>query len=222
MVALIFDCDGVLVDSESLLIHAEMEFLSRSGFTFTRTEYVSRFLGKSFKSWQTAVSKLFTDTGLEAPTAADFSALGEMTDQTLKQNLEPVEGVQTFLSKLTTLTKGVASSSTPAQLAWKLRKTGLNHFFGDLVFSSSQVANGKPAPDLFLYAASKMKVSPADCIVIEDSSSGVLAAKDAGMTVVGLVAGSHLLPDHREVLIEDGADFVAGSYAELADWLDPG
>ena len=218
MTMLIFDCDGVLVDSESLLINAELEFLARFGHEFERVEYIQRFTGTSLASWEKAISELVANSSGKPPSAEDFRLLAADTDQALKASLTEVRGAHRYLSKLTCMSC-VASSSTPSQLGWKLRVTGLDKFFMDRVFSATQVSRGKPAPDLFLYAASQMQVDPSECIVIEDSSSGIKAAKTAGMVAIGLVAASHCPSGFEAVLMRDGADFVANSYAELADWV---
>ena len=218
MRAVIFDCDGVLVDSEAILVDLELEFLSGSGLEFDRGEYVRRFTGTSLASWKIAVSSLITKSGGTAPSDQDFRQLEKKADQELKHSLTEVAGAGSFLARLPN-PRCVASSSTPEQLGWKLSATGLDGYFGRQVFSSSQVKHGKPAPDLFLYAAAQLNVAPADCVVLEDSSSGIRAAKRAGMTAIGLVAASHCVPEHRETLLNDGADFVAGDYADIDEWL---
>ena len=145
MTTLIFDCDGVLVESESLLVNAELNFLTRFGLDLERSEYMQRFSGTSLTSWETAVAELISRAGLSPPTDEEFRELAEMTDREIKRSLTAVEGAHSFLSK-TTLASCVASSSTPTQLDWKLKVTGLEHFFDGRVYSSAYVKNGKPDP----------------------------------------------------------------------------
>ena len=221
MTLLIFDCDGVLVDSESILIAAEMEFLAAFGLDLDRSEYQRRFTGTSLRSWEGAVSDLLTSGGRKAPTPGEFARFAEETDRRVKAGLKAIEGAAGFVSKLD-CPMCVASSSTPSQLEWKLARAGLKHFFAGRTFSSSEVRKGKPAPDLFLFAASRMRAVPEGCVVIEDSSSGIRAAKEAGMAAIGLTAGAHCLPEHGARLLQDGADFVAQTYVQLADYLDIG
>jgi len=202
-----------------LLITAELKFLAQYGLEFERSEYIQRFTGTSLTTWEASVAKLISDVGLIPPTQEDFRELADTNDREIKMSLTAVKGAHLFLSK-TTHANCVASSSTPAQLDWKLKITGLERFFDGRVYSSSHVKNGKPAPDLFLFAASRMQVSPSDCLVIEDSASGIRAAKKACMTAIGLVAASHCPPGYGEVLLQNGADFIAEDYGELADWVE--
>ncbi len=111
------------------------------------------------------------------------------------------------------MAKCVASSSTPAGLGFKLRRTALAAYFGDAVFSTSLVARGKPAPDIFLYAAEKMGVDPARTLVIEDSAPVIIGAKAAGMTAFGFTGASHCRPGHGERLTGAGSDLV---FAEMS------
>ena len=113
----------------------------------------------------------------------------------------------------------VASSSDRARIALTLELTGLAHLFGDHIFSGTEVAHGKPAPDLFLHAARTMEVAPADCVVIEDSVLGVQAGVAAGMLVIGFTGGAHAYPGFAERLREAGARTVLGHMDELPDAL---
>ena len=173
---LIFDCDGVLVDSEIHLVNAEINFLERYGVEMSRTDYVQRFTGTSLAQWEREVAELIAASGVIPPTALDFRQLAERVDRHLKDALTAIAGAHAFLTE-TQRSRCVASGSTPDQLAWKLRLTELDGYFGDRVFSSTQVQNGKPAPDLFLHAAAQMGVDPSRCLVIEDSANGVRAAE---------------------------------------------
>lgn len=131
-----------------------------------------------------------------------------------ERELRPVNGVVSVLQQLR-MSKCVASGSTPATLALKLRATALEAWFGRAVFSSAMVARGKPAPDLFLYAAAQMQIRPEHCLVVEDSAPGIVAAKAAGMIAFGFAGGSHCRPDHAERLIAAGADLVFRDMRDL-------
>ena len=218
MKTLIFDCDGVLVDSEAILIDEEMAFLRQFGVQIERASYIRRFSGTALTHWEAMISDLVAETGAPRPSQEAFRALEANTDQKLKDSLTAVAGARSFLETITE-PRGVASSSTPEQLQWKLKRTDLQHFFGEHVYSTTTVAQGKPAPDLFLYAADKLNTKVANCIVIEDSANGIRAAKAAGMLAVGLTAAQHCSPEHHALLQENGADFVAGNYQQLATYL---
>ena len=121
--------------------------------------------------------------------------------------LKPTPGVIDYLGKLTT-GRCVASSSQPERIRFSLETTGLTGFFGDAIFSTQDVARGKPAPDIYLYAAERMGAQPADVVVIEDFVPGVQGAKAAGAHAIGYLGGAHVEPDHGRRLLEAGADFV--------------
>ncbi len=116
--------------------------------------------------------------------------------------------------------RAVASSSATERIARSLALTGLTDHFAPHLYSASMVPNGKPAPDLFLHAASQLGVEPGDCVVVEDAVPGVLAGVAAGMRVIGFTAAGHCGADHAAGLVGAGADEVAATAAELTDLLD--
>lgn len=218
MACLIFDCDGVLVESEAIAVEAELAFLSARGVRVERSDYLRRFMGTTKAEWIAAINRLLIDATGRAPASEEIRELVERIQRDIVETVEPVQGARELLKSLAG-PMCVASSSGLDVLRAKLRRTRLDGYFGDGVFSAEQVGIGKPAPDLFLHAAAGMGVSATDCIVIEDSSNGVIGGKRAGMTVVGLVAATHCPPGHGNVLEAHGADFVAGSFEELGAWL---
>ncbi len=208
----IFDCDGVLVDSESIACRVDAECLTEAGFPVTAAEMASRFVGMSAKYMLEVLAKQY-----QRQPAAGLNELRQARIMaSFKTELQPIPGVGDVLAQLRAA-RCVASSSHPQRIAHSLELTGLRRFFGDHIFSSTMVARGKPAPDLFLYAAEQMNAAPAQCVVIEDSSFGVEGAKAAGMNVIGFVGGSHCLPGHAERLRAAGADIVIQSMAELPE-----
>lgn len=219
MACLIFDCDGVLVESEAIAVEAELAFLSARGVRVERSDYLRQFMGTTKAEWIAGINRLLIDATGRAPASEDIRELIERIHRDIVATVEPVHGARDLLASLAG-PMCVASSSGLEVLHAKLRRTRLDGYFGDDVFSAEQVGRGKPAPDLFLHVAASMRVPAADCIVIEDSSNGVVSGKRAGMTVVGLVAATHCPPGHGKVLEAHGADFVAGSYEQLGAWLD--
>lgn len=186
IVLVIFDCDGVLVDSEPLAMRALLETIAEAGLKIDTEEAYERFLGRSLA----AISEI-----LEQEFGVDLthSALDRMRArlyEMFRSELKPIDGIERALDRLK-LPYCVASSSQVERIRLALQVTGLLHRFEPYVFSASMVARGKPAPDLFLHAAHSMRADPAHCLVIEDSPAGVEAAKRAGMQVCAFTGGSH-------------------------------
>lgn len=183
----IFDCDGVLVDSERLAIRLDAIYLEQIGWPMPEAEIVERFVGKSDADMRAAI-----EAHLGGPVPAEIDkAFERLYRETFDRELEAVEGVQAVLEALAAAGTPlcVASSGTHAKIRRSLAKTGLARFFGDRLFSATDVPNGKPAPDLFLHAAATLGVEPARCAVIEDSVYGVAAALAAGMHTFAYAGG---------------------------------
>lgn len=219
--AILFDCDGVLVDSETLALEVELASLAEIGLVLEPVAYRRRFLG-------TSAADFFA--GLEAehrvafgtPLPAGFEArLRQRYREAFDTRLTPIAGVHDLLAALAG-PKAVASSSSVAGLARKLEQTRLAAFFGPHVYSAVMVAHGKPAPDLFLHAARGLGVAPEGCVVVEDSVNGVRAAVAAGMAAIGFTGGGHCHPAQGEDLLAAGATAVACDMAELARRLAAG
>jgi HAD superfamily hydrolase (TIGR01509 family) len=206
----IFDCDGVLVDSETIACRAVAEALAAIGHEMTAESIGERFVGMSNKDMYAALER---DRGAALP--ADFDAeMNRIAAGRFARELKPMAGLLSILPLLPQR-RCVASSSTPAMLARKLDWAGLAAWFDVAVFSTALVARGKPAPDIFLYAAGCMEAAPARTLVIEDSALGILAAKAAGMTAFGFTGGSHCRPGHADRLAAAGADLVFSEMEEL-------
>lgn len=209
---MIFDCDGVLVDSEPLANRVLAEFLTELGLPHTQHECSARYVGKSIPSIKALIE---AESGLRLPD--DFHAELWRRDRiAFADNLQPIDGVAHALAVLDG-PRCVASSSMPERILNSLTVTGLLDYFEPHLFSASQVANGKPAPDLFLFAAERMGAQPEDCLVIEDSRAGVEAGKAAGMRVLGFGGGGHCGAGHLDMLTAAGADEVFDDMARLKD-----
>jgi HAD superfamily hydrolase (TIGR01509 family) len=211
---IIFDCDGVLVDSEVLSCRCLSEVLGACGIKLELDQALELFLGRS----TTAVLQHYAAQGRILP--EHFLAdLKSRVRETLQSSLQPITGMASLLSGLQT-PRCVASSSDLDRVSFSLARTCLSSYFGDRIYTSQMVARGKPAPDLFLYAAEKMQAEPARTLVIEDSVSGVAAARAAGMKVWGFVGGSHYESrDGRAILYAAGADRV---FDRMADFWTEG
>lgn len=208
----IFDCDGVLVDSEVVVIEIEAALLTAAGFPLTADEIADRFVGLSYPDMMTMLE---SDFGRPVP--------AELSEQIQRDavaafpaRLKAVDGMHDHLTGLT-LPRCVASSSNMDRLELSLRLTDLARFFDPShIYSAQMVENGKPAPDLFLHAASELGTDPGRCLVIEDSPHGVTAALAAGMQVVGFVGGKHARPSLTERLRNAGADIIVDTPAAIA------
>lgn len=206
----IFDCDGVLVDSEVLSCQCLSELLGEHGIALSEDEVVELFLGRStaallnhYRDERRFVAETF------------LPALKSRVLQRFGETLRPIPGIETVVSRLESPCC-VASSSDLDRVSRSLALTGLAALFGDRLYTAQMVERGKPAPDLFLYAAVKMHAAPARTLVIEDSVSGVTAAKAAGMAVWGFVGGSHYAArDGRAMLFDAGADRVFDRMADF-------
>lgn len=182
----IFDCDGVLVDSERLSIGLDAIFLERIGWPMAESEIVERFLGRTDASMRAEIeAHLGRDIG------AEWDAFAVRYVAAFAAELEPVDGAKEAVDVIqaTGVATCVASSGDHAKIRRNLAKTGLLERFDGRIFSADDVEHGKPAPDLFLHAASVMGVEPARCAVIEDSGHGVAAARAAGMWAFGYAGG---------------------------------
>ena len=210
MTLLIFDCDGVLVDSEHLACEALAELMTTLGHSMTADQAMLAFAGRSLKDVLARAERL-----LSRPIPED---MGERAARQLmarfRRELKAVEGVKDAIAALPHR-RCVASSSAPDRLLLSLDVTGLSPLFGNNVFSAVEVVNGKPAPDLFLLAARRLGAEASSCIVIEDSVLGVEAAGAAGMAAIGFAGASHANRELAKRLADAGADLVIDSMANL-------
>lgn len=210
----IFDCDGVLIDSEPLAIRVEVALLGEAGIAIAGDEIVERYCGISM---QTMVADLEARFG--RPLGADFAARHAARFAALcEAELQAMPGIGAVLDAVPAK-MCVASSSAPERLRHTLGHVGLYTRFEPNIFSATMVSRGKPAPDLFLLAAERMATGPERCVVVEDSVPGIAAAAAAGMTAIGFVGGGHCGRGHGDRLRAAGAAVVAETMSELLSAL---
>jgi HAD superfamily hydrolase (TIGR01509 family) len=197
----IFDCDGVLVDSEPLSMKIDVDILAENGVVMSEAEAHRRFVGKTFAAMLTEISEEF---GVSFP--ADASTEKDLRLLALyERELRAVDGVADALRAMGPNRYSIASNSPAERVGAALRITGLTQWFGDRITTFEHVARGKPEPDVFVEAARRAGYRPGDCIVIEDSVTGVTAAHRAGCLVLGFT-GTNPHPDAQAVqLLEAGA-----------------
>lgn len=216
----IFDCNGVLVDSEPLAAQVASQAFMRAGFALTPDVIARYFTGRRPADM---LSEVELAAGRRLP--PDFATI--LANETLKRfrrDLKPAAHAAHALSWLRG-PKCVASSSSIDRIRASLETTGLLRYFEPYLFSASEVHLGKPAPDLFLHAAARMRVEPRNCIVVEDSPVGVAAGVAAGMRVIGFVGGSHAGAKLQDHLTAAGATAVItdmralkGTVIDLRGW----
>lgn len=209
---IIFDCDGVLVDSEVISCRAHADVLSRHGYPITSEQVFERFLGRSTRQ---ANLEIESELGRKLPEAYH----GDLQDELFRSfeaDLEAIRGIHDVLD-IVTQRVCVASSGSHQRMRVSLGSTALHERLAPNIFSASQVKNGKPAPDLFLFAANEMGVPPQRCVVIEDSLAGIAGARAAGMTVFGFHGGSHCRDGYDETLRRAGADLIFADMRQLPD-----
>lgn len=211
----IFDCDGVLLDSEALSARAWSLALADCGLDYDEAELARRFTGYTDATMTEVIAR---ERGRPLP--EDMAR--RVLDRCLRlfaEELRPITGIVELLRRLET-PRCVASNSGVERLRASLRLAGLAPLFApEAVFSAEQVARPKPAPDLHLHAARSLGFAPGDCLVVEDSATGVTAARAAGIPVVGFLGASHLPPDQAERLLAAGAERVVADAAALGELL---
>lgn len=211
----IFDCDGVLVDSEPLAMQVLLDAVAEAGVTLDPDEAYARFLGRSLAS---IVASLSENHQVELTPDA-LERMRHRLYDLFRRELQPIPGIRQVLDGLEPAIC-VASSSQPERIRLALDVTGLHSAFGARIFSATMVKHGKPAPDLFLHAAETMGIAPEACLVVEDSPAGVEAAKRAGMRVFGFTGGSHARHDqHRAALEALQPDAVFEDMTRLPDLI---
>ena len=209
---IIFDCDGVLIDSEILSARVDSEILREFGYEVAPEDLAHRFAGFT-------TERIFQLAGEELGRAVPEEAIRRAeveTDRRLAADVEPIAGVHEMLDLLDG-PRCICSNSRAERLQVSLTKAGLWDRFRPYVFSARDVGEGrgKPAPDVFLHAARLFEADPADAIVIEDSVAGVTAGAAAGMRVIGFTGASHSWPGHAESLMDAGATTVVRRLSDV-------
>jgi HAD superfamily hydrolase (TIGR01509 family) len=210
----IFDCDGVLVDSEVIASRVFAACLAQAGFAISIEEAMAFGVGKSAVTLSAAVEQAF---GRPLP-AGFIEGMRARIIAAFTDELRAVEGIDRLLAALK-LPRCVASNSHIDRVRHALTATSLLPHLDPHIYTAAMVARGKPAPDLFLYAAAQHRVLPERCVVVEDSPSGVTAGLAAGMPVVGFVGASHCPPGHGAAMRAAGCVEVFARMDELAEFL---
>lgn len=221
---ILFDCDGVLVDSEIIAARVESQLLTEAGYPISVEEMGERFAGMTWKNILLSIEK-----EADIPLSASLVDKSEkLLDARLERDVKIIEGVKFALARLTTQ-RCICSNSSSARLDMMLTKVGLKPYFAPHIYSAKDLGPDrvKPKPDIFLHGAQQFGVDPSRCLVVEDSTHGVHAARAAGMRVVGFTGASHTYPSHADRLTDAGAETVISRMqdlpavvAALGEWAD--
>lgn len=208
----IFDCDGVLVDSEIIAAEVDAELFTELGVPLTAEDIVHRYAGLTFRSMVALIEK---EHDRKLPDDI-FDRHRAILEERLARDVKAVAGLDEILHRLDG-ERCVCSNSSSARMRLTLGKTNLYDAFAPHIYSAIEVGDHqpKPSPNVYRHAAGQFGVPPGECIVIEDSLFGVAAARDAGMRVVGFTGGAHTWPGHADVLTEAGAETVIRRFADL-------
>ncbi|MCZ8543064.1 HAD family hydrolase [Mesorhizobium qingshengii] len=208
----IFDCDGVLVDSEIIAARVEAELLTLAGYEISAEEIAETYAGLTFKDIMMRV---------EEKSSIPFQAslidrAEELVDRKLRSDVRAIDGVREAVAAVTA-PRCICSNSRSERIEFMLEKVHLQPFFAGRIFSALEIPSKKtkPAPDVFLFAAEKLNANPANTFVIEDSVHGVHGARAAGMRVIGFTGAGHSYPGHADALTEAGAETAIRRWAEL-------
>lgn len=215
---IIFDCDGVLIDSEAIYLEEEFATLASHGIFVDRGWYLGEFMALAQPLWRAKFSKLIEDEVGQPLSDTQYEEMKKRVRQRILNEVKTVDGIEDLLDAITT-NICVASTTQMKFLPGKLERTGLADYFGAAVYSGDMVENGKPAPDLFLLAAKKTGRTPDQSIVVEDSVNGVRGGKSARMFTIGFTGGSHTYDGHGQALLDAGANIVVDSHSNLHQWL---
>jgi HAD superfamily hydrolase (TIGR01509 family) len=213
----IFDCDGVLVDSEIIAARVEADLLTDVGFEITAEELAETYAGLTFKDVLMRVEEI-------SNIPFQISLLDraeELVDRRLRAEVRAIEGVHEAVAAVP-VPFCICSNSRTERIEFMLEKVRLLPLFSGRIFSALETPTGKPkpSPDVFLHAAKSLGAEPSRCFVIEDSVHGVTGATAAGMRVIGFTGASHSYPGHADALTEAGAETVIRRWPELKSVIE--
>jgi len=217
--ALIFDCDGVLVNSEEIVVRIQQRHLKQIGLHYSQAELVTHFLGLTQQDSRALFVQHAAQRQVAPPGPDFFEQVRKAVLAVYADELVALHGVADLINAWPDAL-AVASSSKRSGLLHKLNITQLQNSFGAHIYSGDDVEHGKPNPEIFLLAAAKLGVAPQNCYVIEDSVYGVRAAHAAGMTTLGYIGGKHCLSDQGHLLLDNGAAAVFASHHEIMAHLN--
>lgn len=208
---ILFDCDGVLVDTEITAAHVMVEAMQKKGADISLEYYLLNLSGSTFS----VILNTYFGSSFSGVEKKDF--INEL-EQKIVNKVKPINGVSDLLRSIS-IPKSIVSNSEIWQVKKEIEKSHISEFFTGHIFSSELVKNPKPAPDVYQLAMKELELTNDELLVVEDSIAGATAALAAGLRVIGFAGASHILPGHKEKLIELGVIQVAMNMKELSDIL---
>ena len=209
----IFDCDGVLLDTEIVAAEVMSAWLRDQNVSITAEQFIQQHTGKTFSG----IIHELKSAKVLSQSLATAEAVNSIERQ-VKADLRLIQGIGPALEQIK-LPKSVVSNSSVNYVRSSLGKFGLSQHFENRIYSSQMVEKPKPSPLIYQLALKRLELTRNEILVVEDSVTGVSAARDAGLRVVGFLGGSHILPSHGDTLINTGADLLVHSHNELAEFI---
>ena len=209
---ILFDCDGVLVDTEITAAHVMVEAMTNRGAEIDLQYYLNNLSGSTFS----AILDTYFGTSLHGEEKTIFI---DRLEQIIVNKVEAIKGVEGMLKSIKT-PMSIVSNSAIWQVKEEIAQTKIDHYFTGHIFSSELVVNPKPAPDVYHLAVKELGLSSKEVLVIEDSLTGAKAALEAGLNVIGFSGASHILPGHDAKLLNLGVSEVASNMKDLGDILN--
>ncbi len=209
---ILFDCDGVLVDTEITAAHVMVEAMQKKGADISVDYYLRNLSGSTFS----VILNTYFGSSFNGEAKRAFI---HVLEKEIVEKVEAISGVGEMLDSIS-LPKSIVSNSEIWQVKQEIERARIDQFFTGNIFSSEQVANPKPAPDVYNLAIQKLDIKKEELLVIEDSVTGAKAALAAGLKVIGFSGASHILPGHKEKLLKLGVSEVAPSMEELGKLIE--
>ena len=213
--AIFFNFDGVIANSKRLSTLALVESMAEAGMPIELEAALRDF---SSKRWSDVLTLIEARLGREIPESLISQQYKRMSRRVILE-VGTVPGIEAFLDLTSGVPRAITASSEPIWISQTLARFGLEHHFGAHVYTTATLTHDKPDPEIYRLAAEKLGVAPRRIVAIEDHVAGVAAARAAGMSVIGFVAGSHILPGDAEAMKAAGARIIADDFEDVADWI---
>ena len=213
--AISFNFDGIIADSKVLSTEALVESLAEAGMQTTLEAALRDYAGRR---WKDVLALIEARMGREMPETLIVQQYKRMSRRVILQ-VSPVPGVEAFLNLTTGVKRVIAAASEPIWISQTLVRFGLDHHFDEHVYTTAKLTHDKPNPEIYALVAAKLGIAPKRIVAIEDNPVGVTAAVAAGITAIGFVGGSHILPGVADEMLAAGASMIADDYEDIADWI---
>jgi beta-phosphoglucomutase-like phosphatase (HAD superfamily) len=213
--AITFNFDGVIADSKRLSTQALIETMAETGLPTLLEDALRDYGGKR---WQDVLVMIEARLGRQIPETLVNQQYKRMSRRVILE-VGTMPGVEAFLDLTSGVPRAIVAASELIWISQTLSRFGLEHHFGEHVYTTAKLARDKPDPEVYTLTAERLGIAPRRIVTIEDHAAGVAAAVAAGVTVIGFTAGSHILPGDAEAMTAAGARFIADDFEDVADWI---